>query len=97
MTQIAERLMNPRRRAPFHELCNLGRRHRGWRADEHVNVILDSANLQRLQSIRPRDAAQVLSDPLLDLRPDPPLAKLRAEGEMIVQRRVRVCHGARPR
>jgi hypothetical protein len=55
-------------------------------------MIFDSADLQRLHLILFHDAAKIGPNALLDVRFYPKLPILRAEDDVIVQRRVRVRH-----
>jgi hypothetical protein len=57
-----------------------------------MNVVLDSSNLKRRHSMLARDAADVGPYPLLDFLGNQPLAVLRAENDMIVERSVCVGH-----
>ena len=61
---------------------------------ESMNVILDSSNLERSHLVKSRDAADVGPDAILDFRYNPRFPILRAEGEMVMQRRVRIRHGS---
>src|SRR5438270_11236575 len=78
VAKMGKGLMNPSRAAALHELRNLCRRNCWRRAYQHVDVILDASRLERLQAVFPRDAAEIIPDSLLDIRPDPWLAVLGA-------------------
>ncbi len=89
-------LLNPGRRAALDQLCNLGWRQHGRCAEQQVNMIFDSADLQGLHLILLGDAAKIGPNALLNVRFYPKLPILGAEDDVVMQRRVRVCHDVQP-
>jgi hypothetical protein len=64
-----------------------------WCIEQQVNAIFDSTDLQCLHLILFGDAAKIGPDALLNVRCYPGLPLLRAEDDVIMQRRVGVRHG----
>lgn len=56
--------------------------------DERMNMILNASNLNCRNFVFARDAADIRPHAIFDLRNDPGLAILSAEGEMIMKRRI---------
>src|SRR5687768_17385786 len=55
-------------------------------------MIVDSADLDRSHFMLPRDPANVRPNSILDLGVDPIDAVLRAEHNMVIDLRIRICH-----
>src|SRR5262245_38680157 len=84
--------MNPQRRAAFEQLRNLARSQSRRGFHQHVNVVLDSTYLQRAHLVLSRDAADKFPDALFYVGLDVADTVFSAENDVVVQRRVSVCH-----
>jgi hypothetical protein len=70
MTEVSELPVNPKGRIAFQEFGGLAWRDRCRRADEHVCVVVDAANLYSDHFMFTSTAADASPDIVFDLRPD---------------------------
>src|SRR2546428_13923017 len=88
--------MNAFRRIALQKLRDLAWRESWRRKNESMNVIFDTADLERGHLVLSCDAAYVRPDASFDCRYNPRLAVLGAEGKVIVERCVGIGHEGTP-
>lgn len=77
-------------------LCDLARGDGRLSHDKAVAMIVKTTNLKRGQRMRPRDAADISPDTLLDLRLYPMFAMLCTENDVVKEGRICICHAFQP-
>jgi hypothetical protein len=82
------------RRDPLQVLDRFAQRQRTWEGNERVDMIFETADLDRPHTMFPRDAAEDFPYTCLDVVFKPALPILCAENDVAIKRRVGVRHGA---
>lgn len=83
-TMLRKCVMHPFRRAAFDKLQRLRYRHRRGQGQQNVNMIFDTADLDRLHLVLARDATEERPKPFAQVRSDQGAAFFCAEDAMII-------------
>ena len=89
----SEFLIAPLRRARFDELHGLGQRHRRWKCNQDMSVIVEASDRNRRDAVLPRNSRHERPEAWLHFRGDYLGAILCAEDAMHTIRNVGIRHG----